>query len=156
MAEPPNPIRVGTAGWSIPKDHAGAFPLEGSHLERYGAVLNAVEINTSFYRPHRRTTYEALGQAVPAQFRFAVKVPRAITHEHRLMDSLLDRFLAEVAGLGQAARSSFNCRRASPFPGRACPTRSWPGSGPGRRAGSRASRAIPPGSRRRSSACSRT
>ena len=30
----------------------------GSHLERYGAILNAVEINSSFYRPHRTATYE--------------------------------------------------------------------------------------------------
>ncbi len=35
-------IRIGTAAWSIPKPHAGAFPDEGSHLERYAAVLNGV------------------------------------------------------------------------------------------------------------------
>ena len=80
MAGSPNPIRIGTAGWSIPKEHAGAFPVEGSHLERYGAVLDAVEINSSFYRPHRRATYERWAGAVPEHFRFAVKVPRAITH----------------------------------------------------------------------------
>ena len=102
MAGSPNPIRIGTAGWSIPKEHAGAFPVEGSHLERYGAVLDAVEINSSFYRPHRRATYERWAEAVPERFRFAVKVPRAITHERRLTDvgSLVDRFLSEVDGLG--------------------------------------------------------
>ena len=51
-------IRIGTAGWSIPKEHAAPFPMAGSHLERYGAVLNAVEMNSSFYRPHRTATYE--------------------------------------------------------------------------------------------------
>ena len=96
-------VRIGTAGWSIPKPHAHAFPAEGSHLERYGAILNAVEINSSFYRPHRRSTYERWAGAVPDDFRFAVKMPKAITHEQRLADAdaLLDRFLLEVSGLGE-------------------------------------------------------
>jgi uncharacterized protein YecE (DUF72 family) len=95
-------IRIGTAGWSIPKQHAAAFPAAGSHLERYGAVLNAVEINSSFYRPHRTATYERWAASVPEEFRFAVKIPKAITHERRLKEAgdVLDRFLAEVAGLG--------------------------------------------------------
>jgi uncharacterized protein YecE (DUF72 family) len=95
-------VRIGTAGWSIPKPHAGHFPAAGSHLERYGAALDAVEINSSFYRPHRPATYERWAASVPEDFRFAVKVPRAITHERRLegADDLLDRFLSEVGGLG--------------------------------------------------------
>jgi uncharacterized protein YecE (DUF72 family) len=95
-------IRIGTAAWSIPKEHAASFPVAGSHLERYGAVLNAVEINTPFYRPHRTSTYERWAASVPEDFRFAVKVPKAITHELRLKDAddLLDRFLSEVSGLG--------------------------------------------------------
>ena len=74
----------------------------GSHLERYGAILNAVEINSSFYRPHRRATYERWATLVPDDFRFAVKVPKTITHERRLKDAsdLLDRFVSEVSGLG--------------------------------------------------------
>ncbi len=102
MAVATAPIRTGTAGWSIPKAHAHAFPSAGSHLERYGAVLNAVEINSSFYRPHRRSTYERWADAVPAGFRFAVKMPKAITHEQRLAgaDALLDQFLFEVTRLG--------------------------------------------------------
>jgi len=96
------PIRIGTAAWSIPKEHAAPFPVAGSHLERYGAVLNAVEINTSFYRPHRTATYERWAASVPEDFRFAVKVPKAITHERKLKDvgDLLDRFLSEAGGLG--------------------------------------------------------
>jgi uncharacterized protein YecE (DUF72 family) len=95
-------VRIGTAAWSIPKEHAAAFPPIGSHLERYGAVLNAVEINSSFYRPHRTVTYERWAASVPENFRFAVKIPKAITHEHRLKETgdLLDRFLSEVSGLG--------------------------------------------------------
>jgi uncharacterized protein YecE (DUF72 family) len=95
-------IFVGTAGWSLPKQHADAFPPDGSHLERYAARLTGVEINTSFYRPHRVATYERWAASVPPDFRFAVKVPRTITHERRLVDidEPLTRFLAEVAGLG--------------------------------------------------------
>lgn len=39
---------------------------------------------------------------MPAEFRFSVKLPRAITHERRLAgcEDLLDRFAGEVAGLG--------------------------------------------------------
>lgn len=76
--------------------------MAGSHLERYGAVLNAVEINTSFYRPHRTATYTRWAASVPEDFRFAVKVPKTITHERRLKDvgELLDRFLSEAGGLG--------------------------------------------------------
>ena len=39
---------------------------------------------------------------MPAAFRFAVKVPRAITHERRLaaVEPLLDAFLAEATALG--------------------------------------------------------
>ncbi len=96
------PIRIGTAGWSIPKEHAAAFPTAGSHLERYAHVFNAVEINSSFYRPHRRATYDRWAASVPDSFRFAVKVPKAITHERRLKETgdLLERFLSEVSGLG--------------------------------------------------------
>ena len=52
----PSPPRVGTAGWSVPSRYAAAMPSGGSNLERYARRLNAVEINSSFYRPHRRTT----------------------------------------------------------------------------------------------------
>lgn len=98
----PDPIAVGTAGWSLPKAYAPHFPEAGSHLERYAQRFSAVEINTSFYRPHRVSTYEKWAAAVPDGFRFAVKVPRAITHEQRLTgaDELLARFSWEVAGLG--------------------------------------------------------
>jgi uncharacterized protein YecE (DUF72 family) len=94
-------IRIGTAGWSFPRT-LDVFPAEGSGLERYAAVFNAVEINSSFYRPHQRKTYERWAASTPAGFRFAVKVPRTITHERRLVDcgEPLARFLEECAGLG--------------------------------------------------------
>jgi uncharacterized protein YecE (DUF72 family) len=97
-----SPLWIGTAGWSVPSHYAAQVPAGGSHLERYARRLNAVEINSSFYRPHQRKTYQRWAASVPAGFRFAVKVPKAMTHEQRLDDcgALLDRFVAEVAGLG--------------------------------------------------------
>jgi uncharacterized protein YecE (DUF72 family) len=93
---------IGCAGWSIHKDAAAAFPEEGSHLERYAQVFPAVEINSSFYRPHKPETYARWAASVPADFRFSVKLPRAITHEARLRDAddLLDRFALETRELG--------------------------------------------------------
>jgi uncharacterized protein YecE (DUF72 family) len=98
MAKP----MIGTAGWSIPAQHAAAFPTEGSHLERYSRRFSAVEINSSFYRPHRPSTYERWAATVPADFRFAVKMPKEITHTRRLAQVAepLTRFLGEAGALG--------------------------------------------------------
>lgn len=95
-------LRIGTAGWSIPRAEAEAFPGDGSHLQRYGRVLRCVEINTSFYRPHRRETYARWAAATPADFRFSVKLPRAITHDGRLRGAraALTQFLDEASALG--------------------------------------------------------
>ncbi|MRV73819.1 DUF72 domain-containing protein [Duganella sp. FT92W] len=94
--------RIGCAGWSIPKSAAMAFPIGGTHLERYGAVFNSVEINSSFYRPHQVQTYARWAASVPETFRFSVKAPRTMTHVHHLLeaDAPMARFAGEVAGLG--------------------------------------------------------
>jgi uncharacterized protein YecE (DUF72 family) len=94
-------LRIGTAGWGLPRVWRAEFPADGSYLERYAARFSAVEINSSFYRQHRRGVYERWAAAVPADFRFAVKIPRAITHDQALVaaDVLLEVFLEEVAGL---------------------------------------------------------
>jgi uncharacterized protein YecE (DUF72 family) len=95
-------IYIGCAGWSIPKAQKPYFPACGSHLERYASVFNAVEINSSFYRSHRRATYERWAGSVPDEFRFSAKVPKAITHGARLEggEDMLRTFLDEVGGLG--------------------------------------------------------
>lgn len=95
-------VLVGCAGWSLPREHQAGFPAEGTHLERYAARFPAAEINTSFYRPHRPSTYARWGASVPPSFRFSVKVPKAITHGLRLRGAgdALDAFLAEAGGLG--------------------------------------------------------
>ena len=95
-------IFLGTAGWSLARDQWPAFPPAGTHLQRYAARLPAVEINTSFYRPHRPATYVRWAESVPDTFRFCVKMPKEITHERRLIgcEEALDRFLHECGHLG--------------------------------------------------------
>ena len=95
------PVRIGTAGWTVPKAVAHAFPGEGGHLARYAGRFDAVEINSSFYRPHRPGTYARWAECVPERFRFAVKVPRLVTHELRLVDAAgpFESFLFEIAPL---------------------------------------------------------
>jgi uncharacterized protein YecE (DUF72 family) len=98
--EPTN-LFIGTAGWGIPKESADRFPGEGTHLERYARQLNAVEINSSFYHPHLPATYAHWAAGTPESFRFAVKVPKEVTHVRGLTDAaLLDRFADETAALG--------------------------------------------------------
>lgn len=97
------PVFIGTAGWNVPARYRGEFFGDGTHLQRYATRLNAAEINTSFYRSHRRQTYERWAECVPEYFRFAVKVPKAVTHECALLEceAELDCFASEVAGLGK-------------------------------------------------------
>ena len=95
-------IRVGCAGWSVPRAHADRFAEGTSHLARYTTRFDAVEIDSSFYRPHRPATYARWADTTPDAFRFVVKAPRAITHERRLVETTeqLDRFIAEIGALG--------------------------------------------------------
>ncbi|TZF87701.1 DUF72 domain-containing protein [Cognatilysobacter lacus] len=95
-------FHIGCAGWSIPGRQAAQFPGEGTHLERYASRFIAVEINSSFYRPHQSRTYAKWAGQVPDGFRFAVKFPRAVTHLSRLREpaAVIDEFAGQVDGLG--------------------------------------------------------
>jgi uncharacterized protein YecE (DUF72 family) len=94
-------VHPGCAGWNLPRAVQHRFPAHGTHLERYAAMLPAVEINTSFYRPHRAATYARWHDSVPDEFRFSVKVPRVITHQLRLhgVENELRKFIEEVSNL---------------------------------------------------------
>lgn len=96
----PEPF-VGTAGWSIPRAVRDQFPADGSGLRRYAGVFSAVEINSTFYRPHRPETFVRWRESTPSRFRFSVKLPRALTHEARLQgcEAGLDTFLRQVGEL---------------------------------------------------------
>ena len=96
-------VHVGVAGWSIRKEQSHLFAAEGTHLQRYASRFAAVEINSSFYQSHKRDTYERWAKSVPARFRFAVKMPKWLTHEACLEDTgaPLAQFVDEIGGLGR-------------------------------------------------------
>jgi uncharacterized protein YecE (DUF72 family) len=93
---------IGTAGWTIPATERAAFAEEGTSLERYAGRLAGAEINSSFHRPHRRSTWEKWGASVPADFRFSVKLPKTITHQLKLRDAAepLRQHLEDAGALG--------------------------------------------------------
>lgn len=95
-------MRIGTAGWAIPKAHAEAFSATGSGLTRYASVFNTTEINSTFYRVHRPSTFERWHDSVPEDFRFSVKVPKTISHEKRLVavGHEFEEFASSLSGLG--------------------------------------------------------
>jgi uncharacterized protein YecE (DUF72 family) len=94
---------VAVAGWSIRKEHTHLFGTEGTHLQRYASRFDAVEINSSFYKSHKRETYEKWAKSVPTRFRFAVKAPKYLTHEECLEETgePLAQFVHEIGGLGR-------------------------------------------------------
>jgi uncharacterized protein YecE (DUF72 family) len=96
-------MRIGTAGWTLSREAAPAFPGEGMHLARYARVLRCAEINSSFHRSHRPEVWRRWAAQTPSDFRFAAKLPRSISHDGRLRRARepLRRFLDEAAGLGE-------------------------------------------------------
>ena len=93
--------RTGTAGWSLP-----IKPNEpGSHLYHYSRTLGCVEVNSSFYRPHRASTWARWARETPADFRFSIKAPRTITHEAKLRnpEGLLKAFLEQIEPVQEKA-----------------------------------------------------
>ncbi|HEY0976016.1 MAG TPA: DUF72 domain-containing protein [Flavobacteriales bacterium] len=71
---------IGTAGWQLPKPVRARTDRNGSQLERYADLFRAVEVNSTFYRLPRATTVERWAASVPKDFRFAVKLPKGISH----------------------------------------------------------------------------
>lgn len=99
-------IRVGTAGWQLPRGAEVRFGQQGSHLERYAQIFNAVEVNSTFYKLPQRGTLERWRLTTPDDFSFSLKMPRSITHEAKLtrvqreLDGFLDLASVLEAKLG--------------------------------------------------------
>jgi uncharacterized protein YecE (DUF72 family) len=75
--------RIGLVGFAYP-EWTGPFYPEGLADHRrfayYAARHNAVEINTTFYGPPSPATVAYWARTAPADFRFAIKAPRDVTH----------------------------------------------------------------------------
>jgi uncharacterized protein YecE (DUF72 family) len=79
--------RVGTSGWSYPPSTGPGswtgifYPLsKADELKFYSRYFNAVEINSTFYRPCAPKTAESWVKRTPTDFEFTVKAWQQFTH----------------------------------------------------------------------------
>jgi len=106
MDETANPIWIGCSGWSYP-DWAGPFYPEGmaagEYLEWYADRFPIVEVDSTFYRVPSKGMVQGWKDRTPDGFRFALKVPQAITHQKMLKGSEaeVDGFVASILPLGK-------------------------------------------------------
>ena len=80
---------AGTSGYSYKAWKGSFYPPElpaAEMLAHYASKLPAVEINNTFYRLPRPQVLETWRETVPADFRFAIKAARRITHQAKLAD----------------------------------------------------------------------
>jgi len=72
-------------------------------MTRYASVFDGVEINSTFYRRHKTSTFSRWAESVPDSFRFAVKIPKEITHTRAMKDiaEAFDTFLEDTVPLGE-------------------------------------------------------
>ncbi len=99
-------LHVGTAGWNY-KEWAGNFYPEGmsdskTMLDEYVKHFQTVELDSTFYGIPRATSVADWQQRTPADFIFAAKFPRIITHDKKLFDAQAetDEFITTMAVLG--------------------------------------------------------
>ncbi|MET3858669.1 uncharacterized protein YecE (DUF72 family) [Rhizobium sp. OAE497] len=66
-------------------------------------MFDGVEINSTFYRRHKTSTFARWAESVPDSFRFAVKIPKEISHTRAMKDIAepFDTFLEDTAPLGE-------------------------------------------------------
>jgi uncharacterized protein YecE (DUF72 family) len=93
---------VGTSGFSYPPWRGGFYPKKAKpaeFLELYAAQLPSVELNTTFYQLPAEEQFRSWAEQTPAEFRFAVKMSRRITHFGRL--ELIQTFCEHARLLGE-------------------------------------------------------
>jgi uncharacterized protein YecE (DUF72 family) len=96
-------LYVGTSGWSY--DWEGFYPpglRSREYLSYYSRRFGTVEVNYSFYRLPRPSTYEKWRDETSDDFVFALKLSRFITHVKKLsgVGDALRKFLARAVTLG--------------------------------------------------------
>lgn len=99
-------VRLGTQGWSY-DDWKGVFYPPGAKQEDrlpfYAEIFDTVELDTTFYHAPKASIARSWDRHTPADFRFAAKLPRAITHDALLHDSAeaLSTFARAMEPLGE-------------------------------------------------------
>jgi uncharacterized protein YecE (DUF72 family) len=95
-------VYVGTSGWSYPPWRGGFYPQDArpkDFLRYYAERLPSVELNASAYQLPSEHHFSTWAEQVPPEFRFAVRMPRLITHGSRL--GLVGTFCERVRLLGE-------------------------------------------------------
>ncbi len=93
---------VGTSGWSYPTWRGGFYPEKArpaDFLTLYSERLPSVELNTSAYQLPAEERFTSWAEQVGPDFRFAVRMPRLITHGSRV--GLVGTFCERVRLLGE-------------------------------------------------------
>ncbi|MEV4566724.1 DUF72 domain-containing protein [Nonomuraea sp. NPDC049419] len=98
-------LHVGCAMWANARWQGRFVPAhlpQAERLKAYAGWCDAVEGNTTFYATPARATVESWAAQTSPGFRFVVKLPKAVTHEHRLMggEAELRAFLDAMEPLG--------------------------------------------------------
>ncbi|MGE5503604.1 MAG: DUF72 domain-containing protein [Actinomycetota bacterium] len=92
-------VRIGISGWRYPPWRGVFYPAglpQRDELAHVAHIFRSVEVNGTFYSLRRPADYAAWAAQVPADFIFALKAPRYITHRLRLKEfrTPLANFLA--------------------------------------------------------------
>ncbi|MBD1557873.1 DUF72 domain-containing protein [Vibrio sp. S9_S30] len=92
------PLRLGLTMWSHSAWQAGFYgsgTQNSERLEKYAQVFHTVEGNTTFYATPSDSTVQNWKAATHDDFRFTFKLPKSITHEHKLRgcEPLLKEFM---------------------------------------------------------------
>jgi uncharacterized protein YecE (DUF72 family) len=80
-------VRIGTSGWSYNHWADVLYPPgmpAARRLARYVEVFDTVELNASFYRWPKESTFAGWRERLPAGFTMSVKAHRGLTHYRRL------------------------------------------------------------------------
>lgn len=89
MAERNEGIHIGTSGWHYAHWRGPFYPADlppAKMLTWYAAHFDTVEINNSFYRLPTTEALQGWCHQTPADFCFAMKASRYITHNRKLKD----------------------------------------------------------------------
>ena len=95
-------LHVGTSGWSYPTWRPDFYPAgtkPADFLRFYAERLSSVELNASAYQLPSEEHFRTWAEQVPPDFRFAVRMPRQITHGSRI--GLVGTFCERVRVLGE-------------------------------------------------------
>jgi len=97
-------IFIGTSGWQYGHWKGIFYPEELKYsewLSYYCKYFSTVEVNVTFYKDIRVSTFQKWYQLTPNNFQFAVKLSRQITHFKRLKvdQALIENFIQKYSVL---------------------------------------------------------